>query len=150
VFSQATRYLKADEELSRRMEDYAISGHPSLLAGLEMHFEAFEHPFMGPVSAVWCLQHLVKLRHLHFPSLPATFFKGISCEGYYPNSHIGLPVDMPCGGISWPQYDDQATRLMVTFCWGKTYACFSQRSDEDKGRGSVHASKLLGSLQKPV
>jgi hypothetical protein len=122
----------SSEELSRRMGDYTISGDTSLVSGLEIHYEAFEHPFMGPVSAVRCLQQLVKLRHLDFNSLPATsFFKGIFCQGYYPNSHIGLPVDMPSGGSSWPLYEDQGTRLMVMFCRGKTYACFSQRSNEN-------------------
>jgi len=28
-------------------------------------------------------------------------------------------------------YEDKGTRLMVTFCRGKTYACFSQRNNEN-------------------
>ena len=127
----------SDEMISEMMEEYTISGDESILTSgnLIFGFSGIQHPFMGPVSAVNCLKTLVT--RLHEPDfIPASlnyfaFFKGIFCKGYHPEARIGLPVYLQ--KERWDDdEDDLGTRLMVTYCRGKTYACFSQMSDEPK------------------
>lgn len=127
----------SDERISELMEEYTISRDESILTNgnLLFGFSGIQHPFMGPVSAVNCLKTLVT--RLHEPDFTPVslnyfaFFKGIFCMGYHPEARIGLPVFLP--NERWEdEADDMGTRLMVTYCRGKTYACFSQMSDEAK------------------
>ena len=127
----------SDEIISEMMEEYTISQDESILTGgnLVFGFSGIQHPFMGPVSAVNCLKTLVtRLHDRDFTPVSLNyfaFFKGIFCKGYHPEARVGLPVYLPKEQWGHDE-DDLGTRLVVTYCRGKTYACFSQMSDEPK------------------
>jgi hypothetical protein len=126
----------SDQQLSEMMEDYTISRDDSILNNIKYERYGVQHPFMGPISVASCLKSLVtKLsdEHFHPESLYyLAFFKCLFCRGYHPESRIGLPVGLP--RELWNDVeDDQGTRLMVTHCRGKTYACFSQWSTPPSG-----------------
>jgi hypothetical protein len=96
---------------------------------------ALEHPFMGPLSAVTCLQTLfdrLPLNHASGRELLATsFLRGIFSRGYKPDLKIGLPIPLPSQystnndkvGESYP-----GTGLKITCYQSRMYACFDQWS----------------------
>ena len=127
----------SDESISEMMEEYTISRNESILTSGNLLFgcSGIQHPFMGPVSAVNCLKTLVtRLHDREFTPVSLNyfaFFKGIFCKGYHPEARVGLPVYLP--RERWEdEENDLGTTLTVTYCRGKTYACFSQISDEPK------------------
>jgi hypothetical protein len=128
------------QELSHLMYNFTVSRDERLLieSGLSYSSSGVEHPFMGPVSAMTCLQEFVKAVQMGRFSSDPRYLDGLLkrtfCRGYVPTSIVGLPVSLTTS--RWNNdcdIDDQGTRLTITICRGRVYACFQQWSRDQAG-----------------
>jgi hypothetical protein len=133
-------YIESDDESlddPNTIHEYLITEDESNLRelnpGCRVTKYALEHPFMGALSALTCLQTLfdrLPLNHSSGRELLATsILRGIFSRGYKPELKVGLPValdsqystDNDKVGERYP-----GTALKVACYQSRMYACFDQ------------------------
>lgn len=124
------------EQFTRTQDERFISLFHSVRTG-------FEHPFMGPLSALNCLKvfdETIKREPVIIPALGnLEFYSRIFCRGFDTEIRVGLPVALTweyddTGRPAsvpwvWNERTDESTRLIITCCRGKTFAYFYQWSN---------------------
>ena len=106
---------------------------------------------MDPISAITCLKELVTIFSdpefskdwIQYPS----FLKGVFYKGYRSDVQVGLPVEMspePCEDY----VDDDGTRLMITHWAGRTYAWFSEGTNDLNGGRVLEKFTVYNYLMK--
>jgi hypothetical protein len=130
----------ADHEAWTRAEQFTRTQDQNVISLFHSVCYGLEHPFMGPLSALNCLKafdETIKREPVTVPALQnLEFYSRIFCRGFDPEIRVGLPLTLPWGNDRsgrlasvpwvWNERTDESTRLVITFCRGKTFAYFYQ------------------------